>query len=278
MNIFEVQQHIQNLKDARDSFEKNENFYANTKDLYSILINKLETNINAQLMFLKTRSQDLSKKLKSQTLEQRKNFIKMNTFNEFDLNLLSSLLQSEISNNIPVLELFPGSGQFLPYSVSAEPLYIADRFLEICEEASQKLNNEFYIQRRLRKYEIKDNDTLSLPQNSFGLVYCFNEFFVADESYILQIAKQVYGLLFNNGKFIFNFMPSDQVWAQHLTLNNNFTTVNYKDLINELTLIGYTVTNYEVRQLKSSFIIAQKTGKPTPRYKIGGGWAEIIDL
>ena len=278
MDIFERQNHFQNIKDARDSFSKNLNFYKETVELLDSLIIKMQKNIENDLLFLKTRSQTFANKLKLQDLQLRKNFIELNKFNEFDLALLTGLLQSQISNNMPVLELFPGSGQFLPYAVSAEPLYIADRYIEICDEASKKLNSEFYASRRLRKYEVKNDVSENLPVNSFGMIYCFNEFFMADEEYILQISKQVYKLLYEGGKFIFNFMPSDQIWAQNLTVNNSFTVVDYKTLINELTLLGYTVVGYEIRQLKSSFIIAQKNGELRPRYKIGGSWAEIIDL
>ena len=277
MNLFEKQHHIQNLKDARDSFYKNRLIYEDVQNALEEIIAKLEKNIENELSFIKTRSEKFTEKLESQNLDSRKNFVNLNRFNEFDLQCLSGLLLNEITNNIPVLELFPGTGQFLPYAVSAEPLYIADKFIEICNEASAALNNNFYSERRLRKYQIDNNDTSKLPQNSFGIVYCFNEFFMANENYILKIAKQVHNLLYSGGKFIFNFLPYDQLWSQQMVYNSDFTAVNYKDLINELTIMGYTILNYEIRQLKSSYIIAQKNGELQPRYKIGGGVAEIID-
>lgn len=278
MDIFEKQNHLNNLKDAKDSFYKNYKFYKENIELLDQIINNLEKNMEGDLLFIKSRSKNFANKLKLQDLEIRKNFVELNKFNEYDITLLSGLLQSQIANNIPVLELFPGSGQFLPFVVSAEPLYIADRYIEICIDASKTLNNEFFSTRRLRKYEVKNDISENLPLQSFGLIYCFNEFFMADEDYILETAKQVFKLLYDGGKFIFNFMPHDQFWAQQMAVNNMFTIVDYKSIINELTLLGYVITAYEIRQLKSSYIIAQKSGEPKPRHKISGGWAEIIDL
>lgn len=278
MDIFEKQTHLQNIKDAKESFTKHFKFYKENIELLDNLIKNIETNIENDLLFIKNRSTNFANKLKSQDLQTRKNFIEINKFNNFDVDLLSGLLQSQISNNIPVLELFPGSGQFLPYVVSGEPLYIADRYMDICNEAVKILNNEFYSKRRIRKYEIKNDVSENLPLKSFGLIYCFNEFFMADEEYILETAKQIFKLLYDGGKFIFNFMPSDQLWAQQMAVNNMFTIVNYKNLINELTTLGYVITAYEIRQLKSSYIIAQKGGELQPRYKVSGGTAEIIDL
>lgn len=278
MDSLEKLNHIQNLKDARDSFFKNSEYYHEVFSLFNSLIQKLEQGLDSELNFLKTRYHHLSHKLKNQNLEERQNFVNLNKFNEFDLQCLCGLLTNNIANNFPVLELFPGTGQFLPYAVAGEPLYIADRYIEICNEAARNLQNQFYESRRLRKYIIKNDNLSNLPANSFGLIYCFNEFFMANEDYILQIAKQMLDLLYAGGKFVFNFMPHDQIWSKELSMSSNFTTVNYKLLIDELTIMGYTVTNFDIRQLKSSFIVAQKKGEAKERYKINGGLAEIIDL
>jgi hypothetical protein len=277
MDLIQKQQHINNLKNAQKQYSMYASYYNEVSDLFDVLVKKLENGLETDYQTLRDKSEVLTNKLRNQDLNQRLNFIDLNKFNEFDLQLLSGLLTNEIQNSVPVLELFPGSGQFLPYAVAGEPLYIADRFIDVCNQAAKSLNNEFYSMRRLRKYEINGEDFSALPNQSFGIVYCFNEFFMSNEEYILQIAKQVYDLLYDGGKFIFNFMPDDQVWSQQLSLTNNFTIVNYKNLIEKLTIMGYTITNYDVRQLKSSYIIVSKGTTSTPRLKVGGGYAEIID-
>jgi SAM-dependent methyltransferase len=277
MDLLQKQQHINNLKTAQNQFSLYASYYSEVADLFNVLVKKLETGLETDYQTLRDKSEVLTNKLRNQDLNQRLNFINLNKFNQFDLELLSGLLSSEIQNSVPVLELFPGSGQFLPYAVAGEPLYIADKFIDVCNEAAKSLNNEFYANRRLRKYEVDVEDFSTLPQQAFGIVYCFNEFFMSNEDYILQVAQQMYKLLYDGGKFIFNFMPDDQVWAQQLSLTGNFTTINYKNLIENLTVMGYTITNYDVRQLKSSYIIASKGTVPTPRLKVGGGYAEIID-
>lgn len=278
MDLIESQNHLNNLKAAQKSYKANAAYYNEVADIFTDLIEKLENNIKIDKISLKYNTQSLSFKLKGQDLENRKNFVNLNSFNEHDMQNLSTLLSSHIASNSPAIELFPGNGQFLPYAVAAEPLYIADRYMEICTNAANSINNEFYKNRRLRKYEISNNDMSSLPQNSFGIVYCFNEFFSADENYIIDISKQVFDLLYDGGKWIFNFLPDDQIWAQQSTMENNLSSIDCNFVIENLILIGFELLSYEIKPLKCSHMVFKKQGDILPRIKIGGGMAEIIDI
>jgi hypothetical protein len=278
MDIFEKQNHLNNLKDAKDSFRKYSTYFGEVAELFDNLIVKLEVGLVNDFKILKDNTDTNAKKLKGQSLESRRIFLSLNDFNEYDISNLSSLLSKHIANNIPTLELFPGLGQFLPFSVSAEPLYIADRFYDICLEAATSLNNEFYANRRLRKYEIANNDMASLPQQSFGIVYCFNEFVASNEDYIIDISKQVYDLLYDGGNWVFNFLPHDKLWAQKANMENSLSVIDYNFVIDELTKIGFILESFEIKPLKSSNMVWRKNGEIQPRYKISGGTAEIIDL
>jgi hypothetical protein len=278
MDIFEKQNHLNNLKAARDSFRKSATYYNEVADLFETLTNKLENGLHQSSRIFKDNSDSNAEKLKGQTLEARKIFVESNIFNEYDIANLSGLLSQHIANNVPTLELFPGTGQFLPFSVSAEPFYIADRYYEICQEASKSLNNDFYANRRLRKYEISQNDMKSLPAQSFGIVYCFNEFYGANEDYITNISDNVYDLLYDGGKWIFNFLPNDQIWAQKSNIENGLSIIDYNYVIEQLILKGFVLDNFEIKPLKSSYMVFHKSGEPQPRHKISGGIAEIIDL
>ena len=172
-------------------------------------------------------------------------------------------------------------GEFVVIAAPAnepEPFYIADRYYDICIEAAANLHNEFYANRRLRKYEILNNDMSLLPQQSLGMVYCFNEFTIANEDYIIDISKQVYDLLYDGGNWIFNFLPNDKIWAQKANIENNLSVIDYKLVIEKLTLMGFILESFEIKPLKSSYMVWRKNGELQPRYKIGGGTAEIIDL
>jgi hypothetical protein len=278
MDLFQNQNHLTSLKNAEQNYRDHAVYYNEVADIFKTLINKLEMGIEREKRVLKDKSDNLSHKLGTQTLEQRLNFVKLNFFNEYDLQNLSSIIMKHTTNSTPTLELFPGSGQFLPYAVAAEPLYVFDRYIEICEYAAKNLNNEFYANRRLRKYANENNIFENLPANAFGLVYCFNEFFSCNEEYILRIAKQVLNLLHDGGIFVFNFLPNDQSWSQVMSLNYELSTINYKKLFKELKFMGYEIMNHQLKPLKSSFVELRKGNtNPEPRYKISGGWAEIID-
>jgi len=278
MDIFEKQNHLNNLKAAQKSFKTFSVVYSEISDLFEELIKKIEDKVSKDSIIFSDRSGVNTNKLKGQSLLSRKIFIANNTFNEFDIANLSGLMSKYIANNVPTLELFPGSGQFLPFSVSAEPFYIADRYLDICKDATKILNNDFYANRRLRKYEIPYNDMSSLPQESFGIVYCFNEFFFANEEYIIDISKQVYDLLYEGGKWIFNFLPNDQIWAQKANMEMSHSIIDYKLVIDQLIMMGFVLEDTQIRPLKSSYMVFSKGGSVKFRHKIGGGTAEIIDL
>ena len=278
MDIFDRQQHLNNLKAAKNFYQSKSAYYNDVAVSFDELIQKIEYDVEENLNFLYYKSTQLKENLNAQTLELRRNFVKVNAFNEYDLQNLSSVLQPLIGNNIPALELFPGTGQFLPFVVASEPLYFVDRYIEICDEAANILNNEFYATRRLRKYAINDFDTSNLPQKSFGLVYCFNEFFSADTDYVIRWGKRVFDLLFNGGKYVFNFLPNDQVWAQENATRFQFSIIDYKKVINELVEIGFVFDSIQFQPVKSSYIILQKPGDAPPRVKISGSSAEIIDI
>jgi len=278
MDIFDRQQHLNNLKAAKDFYESKSAYYNDVAVSFDELIQKIECDVDENLNFLYHKSTQLKENLNIQTLELRRDFVKANTFNEYDLQNLVQVLQPLIGHNIPTLELFPGTGQFLPFVVASEPLYFGDRYIEICDEAASILNNEFYANRRLRKYVINDFDTSELPQQSFGLVYCFNEFFYADTDYVIRWGKRVFDLLSNGGKYVFNFLPNDQVWALENATRFQFSIIDYKKVINELVETGFVIDSIQLQPVKSSYVILTKPGDAPPRVKISGSSAEIIDI
>ena len=280
MNILQIQEMYNKITELKEFYKNYGNAFDNYNkvcDSFNNLLTNLENNLSYTKGLMHNNTQTLYKRMLSQDLNSRIDSIKRSILHDEDVENLKKTILSNIGNNIPTLDLFPGNGQFLPHAVSAEPLYVADKFMEICDSAANSIQNEFYQTRRLRKYVVDNYGLLELPNNSFGLVYCFNEFFYADIEYINKWSECVYDLLYNGGKFIFNFMPDDQLWAQEATLKLDFTSIDYKLLINRLLDYGYELDSYKIQPFRSSYIILKKTGTPEPRYKTGGSWAEIID-
>ena len=276
MDLLKKQQFYNNIQEARNEYSEIAKNYQEVSDHLTLALEKLKTDLDYDKSVLYSNSQMLCDKLKKQTLENRQHFVNVNKFNNSDLEILSGLLVSEIDFSTPTLELFPGTGQFLPYTVASEPLFVADRYMEICEESGKSLNNDFYVERRLRKYKVPLYSLRQLPHKVFGLVYCFNEFFQADQEYILRWSRLIYDLLIDGGKFIFNFMPDDQVWSIQHNLYMDFSVVDYHKLIEQLQLQGYVIEDCKINQTKSSYIVCKKPGVRPPRIKLSGSIAQII--
>lgn len=259
-------------------YATNHGNYENTVRAFDKLLLELDDMLVYGKITMLAKSRLMTEKLLSKTLQWRRDFINGNVLHDLDVELLSGVLTANVAMNLPCLELFPGTGQFLPYVVASEPLYIADRFIEICDDAGKALNNEFYANRRLIKYAINDFDVTQLPYNCFGLVYCFNEFFHADEGYVYAWAREVYNLLYDGGKFIFNFLPYDEFWAIKACYESDFTVLDYKTLCSKLEELGYVIEKCEIHKFRSSFIVATKPGTPPDVIKNGGSMAQIVDI
>jgi SAM-dependent methyltransferase len=278
VQAFEMYEDIIKHRKFYQTYGKAHGNYENTINAFDKLLLELDDTMVYGKIRMFAKSRLMTENLLSKDLELRKDFVQRNVLHEQDVNNLTGLITSNVAQNVPTLELFPGTGQFLPFAVASEPLYVVDRFVEIIDDAAKILNNEFYANRRLRKYEIKEFDIEQLPLNSFGLVYCFNEFFYADAGYIFAWAREIYKLLYEGGKFIFNFLPHDEIWAMKYNFNLDFSVIDYKHLITMLLEIGYELENYKIQQSRSSYIVVKKPGASKHRTKIGSCIAEIIDI
>ena len=278
LQAFDMYQKILDFKKFYTNYAEHQGNYSNTIQAFDRLLRELDDTLIYGKLRMLAKSRDLADKLIGKNLEWRRNFVSDNKLKKLDVNELRGLITANIASNLPTLELFPGVGQFLPYAVAGEPLYVIDRYMEIIDEATKSIGNEFYANNRLLKYTVKDFDVTKLPHDSFGLVYCFNEFYYADEGYIYAWAREIYKLLYNGGKFVFNFLPHDELWAMKSNFNLLFSVIDYRSLMDKLIELGYEIENYKIQQFRSSFIIAKKPGDVAPRVKIGGSSAEIIDI
>jgi hypothetical protein len=282
MLIQQAQHNYNQIKQAAEfyiSFGQNHDNYQETCDCFIKLLDQLDKGMEYGKTQLLLNSNNLCTTLQQKNLQQRIDFVQANKFNDIEINQLVHLIYQNSANNIPGMELFPGTGQFLPHAVAMEPLFVADKFPEILDEAVKVFDNEFFGKRRIRKKLVILEDVSNLPTGALGLIYCFNEFFLANTSYILAWAQQLIQKLYTGGKFIFNFLPDDEIWAQEQCLKHNFSVVNVKELCTGLEDIGYEIEKCVIKELRSSHIVAvKKTGHNSARLKVGSSGAEIIEL
>jgi hypothetical protein len=248
----------------------------------TILINQLKIYFNQHLDkhkdILYSHSRQMTENLYKKDLELRRKFVQDNRLDQYDVDRFTGLVTGNSSFALPTLELFPGTGQLIPAMVHGEPLYLVDRYLEICDEAANIMNNQFYANRRVRKYAVKDFDLSALPENSIAVAYCFNEFFYADTDYVRNWCDSIYKILMPGGKFVFNFMPEDELWAIEACQRMDFSIIDYKGLMKYLTSVGWQVEVCDKHEFRGSYISIIKPGVIADRLKLTGSNAEIIDI
>jgi hypothetical protein len=240
-------------------------------------IASLNNLIDVNRSVLAVRSKNLSARMDSSklTAEQYDEFNQAINFNEDQYNMLRSKFTSLISFEFPVLELFPGKGTFTTEAVAGEPLYIADYHMSTMEKVGKRFN-DFYNQKRLMKYEIKDFDLSALPQNQFGLVFSYCYFMVKDIDFITNWAKEVLKLLRPGGHFVFNFIPDDNESGLQTADQNLVSAINHNVLEQNLINIGYEIVNKTLYYGYSSTLQIKKPGE-LKTFKLSSSLAKIIE-
>ena len=195
-------------------------------------------------------------------------------FDEETENTLVLEINKIIGNNVPVLELFPGNGQFTTKLIAGDPFYIADYFQENLEKVGNQFN-DFYNNKRLMKLKITDFE-LPLPDNQIGLAVSFKFFFVKDLEFIVSWAKEIFRVLRPTGSFIFNFIPDHTPGGIRMAEKHILTLINCQQLKKELEDIGYDEIKININDIYGSSITAQKPGKFN-NIKISPSLARFID-
>lgn len=189
-------------------------------------------------------------------------------------NILVSEINKIIGNDMAVLELFPGNGQFTTKLIAGDPFYIADYFQENLDKVGSQFN-DFYNTKRLMKLKINDFE-LPLPSDQFGLVVSFKFFFVKDLEFIVNWANEVFRVLRPGGYFIFNFIPDNTSQGIRMVENHLLTMVNRQQLKDKLEKIGYHTIKININNGFGTYITAQKLGNFN-KIKLSPSIARIID-
>ena len=262
-NQIEITESEENLLD-RESYQKFK------KSLYDILEIRKET--------IYEKSKNLSQRMSAgQPKFKAIHALKFNDCLQFDEETENTLvleINKIIGNNVPVLELFPGNGQFTTKLIAGDPFYIADYFQENLEKVGNQFN-DFYNNKRLMKLKITDFE-LPLPDNQIGLAVSFKFFFVKDLEFIVSWAKEIFRVLRPTGSFIFNFIPDHTPGGIRMAEKHILTLINCQQLKKELEDIGYDEIKININDIYGSSITAQKPGKFN-NIKISPSLARFID-
>lgn len=194
---------------------------------------------------------------------------------EHDKQVLAGKLNALTSFQYPTIELFPGTGIFTEQAVAAEPLYIIDYHAPLLELPSQRFN-QFFANKRLFKYVIKEMDVSKLPKEQIGVAFSFNYFPVKNLDFIVDWATAVYPLLRPGGYFIFNFVPNTTVWGLELAESSKFNAIDNIRLQSILESKGYKIVTVDIQPVLASTMLLQKPGQLLP-FKISGSTAKIIE-
>jgi hypothetical protein len=247
------------------------------KDSYQKFKDSLLSILEIRKQTLYENSKYLSNKMDPAklTAEQFREFYHACTITTETSNILTAKMKQIIGLDIPVLELFPGIGQFTVECVSAEPLYIADYYLENLDKIGE-LFNDFYNYKRLFKLKIKDYDLSPLSNEQIGLVVSFSYFMIKDKDFIVGWAQEVFRVLRPGGIFIFNFISGNNVPGIYMAQTNKLTIVNPHELEKELLNIGYIIDKIDIQSSYGSTFTIRKPGELN-RIKMSSSLARIID-
>jgi SAM-dependent methyltransferase len=261
---------ILKLSDSEKTMLDVESYEKFRKSLYDIL------EVRKELLYEKSSnlSQHMSVGQPKFTVEHVMKFNERIRFNEENENVLVLAINKIIGNDMPVLELFPGNGQFTTKLIAGDPFYIADYFQENLDKVGSQFN-DFYNTKRLMKLKINDFE-LPLPDNQIGLVVSFKFFFVKDLDFIVNWANEVFRILRPSGTFIFNFIPDNTSQGIQMAEQNLITMVNCQQLKKELEKIGYDIIKISINNNFGTHITAQKLGNFN-KIKLSPSLARIID-
>ena len=246
----------ENITDFND---KNTIIKQQSSNSIKILIDKIETDI-------KTLTTELAKATAMEelrnlcnTAEYLQQFTKTyliggpSTMTDNNLLIIERKIKSHCDWHYPGLQINPISINWINYMVGADPLYItchhtATRFNDDMsipiDEINDIINNySLEYQRRIRIYNIKNQDFSALPSGQFGCIACCEFLNMFDIDIINQYIKTFFNLLRPGGTLICNLQftqntPIDLVdpnyfkYAVELILHRMFNDAGY--IVNSL--------------------------------------------
>lgn len=240
------------------------------------LIDEIDQSLVCQIGKVEQRNAIIDQNIKNLSILQRIHLYQENSrLLAADIPSLTGKLNSLTNFSFPMLELFPGIGQFTEYATAAEPLYLIDYSDQLTVKSASRFNS-FYASRRLMRYTVSDFNLNQLPLGQIGVAFCFNMFFMRNIDFILGWATEVIKVLRPGGYFMFNFVPNNTIWGLQLTENSKFSAIDHNRLIDILCSLGFNFIGQEIQPKFKSYLLFQKPGELVP-FKLTSIVAKVID-
>jgi len=229
------------------------------KDISELLknsINDIETKINK---FINTLDDSYKEKFSEDKLPKSP---------LFDLEI-ESKIESTIakfnSHLYPSLQINPREKKWIDCMTSADPLYLTSHNYEELINLIQDYPKLY--QNRLRLYKILNRDFSILPQNQFGYVLCWNNFYHLSHEKIEQYLQEIFKLLRPGGNFMFNYNNSDLKECAEYVDHERYAYMSFKLLKKIINKFGFELVNYHDLETKNnnnpylSWVELKKPGK-----------------
>ena len=268
MSVRPLLQELRNIRDTKENLSVYLSKSTNTNRIVEILdeLDQEVEKVYFKLMMHYWFTSDLIFDKYCKTNGQiRIDFYEQNKTSDEDREKLISILNRYIDRHMPVVELFPGLGEFTTGALSADPLYVVDWDNTILDAVSTKFN-EFYASRRLMRYTCnlvdKKIDFVNLPTNTMGLVFCFNGFTHTTTEFVQDTSNKVLDLLAPGGHFAFNFLPHDQDYSIKLVDESRaFSIVDHYKLDKHFVENGWEIVQKTIGNNRASIYVLKKSGE-----------------
>lgn len=169
----------------------------------------------------------------------------------------AALIQSFSSWQYPCLIYGAKNSSIIRSMVSAEPLYVMERFSEYFDLQKQKFTREFA--RKINFYNY--HELAALPNNALGFAFIYNEFPFIPWDMINNILNQIITKLMPGGHIIFNYNDCETARGIYEFENQSMTYSTAKMYIDLMESRGLTcIKKYVSTSQTFSYLIFRKNG------------------
>jgi hypothetical protein len=161
------------------------------------------------------------------------------TVNEEIDQAVKSRIHQRADWHFPGLQLGCRNSKYTVDLVANDPLYLCDFDMSHIDQLSSQFN-EIY-NRRLRKYQIFNNDLSQLPQNQFGFVLSWMLFNYTELSMVDLYLKNLIKLLRPGGILMFSYNNGDILDSCRLSEQGGMSWISKRQLVKLSTQIGYEI-------------------------------------
>jgi SAM-dependent methyltransferase len=159
----------------------------------------------------------------------------------------------------PALEIGCRDGEWTQHLVSADPLYIMDKYQEFLNNTDSKFPAAY--QRRLRKYKLNNYDFSVLPQGQFGFIFSWGHFNYVSLDTITQVLRGIMNLLRPGGVFMFSYNNGDTPAGAGMAESFAQTYIPQSILLPTCKSLGFEILHIVDEEPNISWVEIRRPGK-----------------